>query len=200
MKTGMNRRGLLGTIGAFSLLASLAGCERASQRDTGDDAVGSVAEPDPAESPISIIREDIEAPVVEVELETLNATIGFPEGGEDLSAEAVSALEAALASPQMAGGGPITLRAHSDAGGSDAANLRASQARGEAVRDWLVEQGVSETRITLIAFGEQNPIEPNALPDGSPNEAGRAANRRVDLTIDLVTDPSENANGEEIAP
>ena len=32
-------------------------------------------------------------------------------------------------------------------------------------------------------MGEQNPIAPNALPDGSPNEAGRASNRRVEIDI-----------------
>ena len=63
--------------------------------------------------------------------------------------------------------------------------MRASMARAEAVRDWLVENGADAERITTIAFGEQNPIEPNALPDGSPNEEGRAANRRVELTIDV---------------
>lgn len=64
-----------------------------------------------------------------------------------------------------------------------AANLRASQRRAEVVRDWLVENGVAEDRIDVIAFGEQNPVSPNANPDGTPDEAGRAKNRRVDLTI-----------------
>ena len=69
----------------------------------------------------------------------------------------------------MAEGGEIILRGHSDSGGSDDGNLRASQARAEAVRDWLVDNGIDSERITVIAFGEQNPAAPNALPDGSPN-------------------------------
>ena len=72
---------------------------------------------------------------------------------------------------------------HSDSGGSDEVNIRASLERAEAVRDWMVANGVAEERITLVAFGEQNPAAPNALPDGSPNEEGRAANRRVEIVV-----------------
>ncbi len=59
------------------------------------------------------------------------------------------------------------------------------------------ERGIAETRIEVIALGEQNPIEPNALPDGAPNEAGRAANRRVELSV-LVpeNDPAAKPTGE----
>jgi OOP family OmpA-OmpF porin len=64
----------------------------------------------------------------------------------------------------------------------------ASLARAEAVRDWLVENGVAEDRIRTIAFGEQNPIAPNARPDGTPDEDGRAANRRVEIEV-LTREP-----------
>jgi len=85
----------------------------------------------------------------------------------------------------MLAGGPIIVGGHSDAAGSDAVNLRASTARAEAVAEWLVGMGVAQDRIIVIAFGEQNPVEPNAKPDGTPNEAGREANRRVDVTVAL---------------
>ena len=93
-----------------------------------------------------------------------------------------------MASPQVEQGGPIILRGHSDSGGNDEGNMRASRARAEAVRDWLVDSGVDEARISLIAFGEQNPVAPNARPDGSPDPVGRAANRRVEIEV-----RSENA-------
>ena len=96
---------------------------------------------------------------------------------------------------------PTCHSGHSDAGGSDQVNLRVSLERAEAVRDYLVGQGADEKRIRVIAFGSQNPVEPNALPDGSPNEAGRAANRRVEVTIELPapasTGPATPAPGEE---
>ena len=61
----------------------------------------------------------------------------------------------------------------------------------EAVRDWLVENGVEASRISVIAFGEQNPAAPNALPDGSPNEEGRLANRRVEIEVYTAEQPAE---------
>lgn len=154
------------------------------------------ASPTPAGSPVSILRPDVEQPPAALDLSPLATRISFAEGGADLSEEALAELATVRESPQVAAGGPITLRGHSDAGGNDAANIRASQARAEAVKEWLVEMGVEEERIAIIAFGEQNPIEPNALPDGTPNEAGRAANRRVDITVDLPSEDAEQAEAE----
>lgn len=156
------------------------------------------AEPEPVVTPtpdgetVSILRPDVEIERPVAPLEPLATTIDFAEGGSALDDDAVAALEQVRESEQFEEGGAITLRAHSDAGGSDEANMRASMARAEAVRDWLIENGADEERITIIAFGEQNPIEPNALPDGTPNEEGRAANRRVELSIDVSEDAAED--------
>ncbi|MCP5384157.1 MAG: OmpA family protein [Altererythrobacter sp.] len=121
----------------------------------------------------------------EAELEPLVQVISFAKSGSELGKPMQDKLAAMLASDQGKAGGRIVIRGHSDAGGSDQVNLRVSLERAEAVRDYLVGQGADEKRIRVIAFGSQNPVEPNALPDGSPNEAGRAANRRVEVTIEL---------------
>lgn len=172
----------------LTLIAALGACAQtdAPPEDTAPTA-NVAAEPTPeASETISILRTEIEQPdEPETELEPLELTIGFPAGGAALDTAAVAQVQAALASEQIARGGPIILRGHSDAGGNDAANLRASRARAETVRDWLVENGISADRIEVIAFGEQNPVEPNALPDGTPNEAGRAANRRVEIEVPM---------------
>ena len=105
----------------------------------------------------------------------------------------VADLEAIMETEQMAAGGAIVLRGHTDSVGDDEANLRVSERRAEMVRDWLLEQGVGEERITVIAIGEQRPIAPNAQLDGTPDEAGRAANRRVDVTIAV---PDEESAGD----
>ena len=150
-------------------------------------------EPEPTEEesaeavdtePVSILRPDIEE-AVEVPLEALEVTIGFPGGGAELDAAAVTKLEELLQTRQQREDVPIIVGGHSDAGGNDAVNQRVSQERADAVRDWLIGKGVRAERITTIAFGEQNPVEPNALPDGEPNEAGRAANRRVVVRLDV---------------
>ncbi len=149
-------------------------------------------EPDPAEAanPEAAPTQSIFNPDAGVEpnpalLRPLEASIGFPMGGNELDGEAQVELETILESPQFQAGGSIVLRGHSDSSGTDEANIRASQARANAVRDWLTDKGASRARITTIAFGEQNPVAPNALPDGLPDEDGRSRNRRVDVTVDV---------------
>lgn len=143
------------------------------------------AEPSASASPAaSIIRDDalpdqaaIALPVQPVEL-----TIPFPDGS-DISSVAERRLAGLMTEDALDEDWPVVLGGHTDSSGNDQANLRASRARAEAVAAWLVERGVDDDRIRVVAFGEQNPIAPNALPDGSPNEEGRRANRRVEIRI-----------------
>ena len=144
-------------------------------------------EPSPTAPPTqtSIIRPDVEIERIEPELEPFEGSVTFAEGGNALSDAAIADLEAIMETPQMAEGGAIVLRGHTDSVGDDDANMRVSERRAGLVRDWLVESGVAEDRITVIAIGEQRPIAPNGRRDGTPDEAGRAANRRVDVSIAL---------------
>lgn len=144
-------------------------------------------EPSPTAPPTqaSIIRPDVEVERIEPELEPFEGSVTFAESGGALSEAAIDDLEAIMETPQMAEGGAIVLRGHTDSVGDDDANMRVSERRAGLVRDWLVERGVAEDRITVIAIGEQRPIAPNGRRDGTPDEAGRAANRRVDVSIAL---------------
>lgn len=178
---------------ATTAVLALAGCDRREPPPP--------PEPTPEASPTqaSIIRPEIEVERPEPELKPLEASVTFAGAGGELSAAALEDLKTILESPQMAEGGAIVLRGHTDSTGDDEANLRVSGRRAEMVRDWLVEQGVAEERITVIALGEQRPIAPNAKLDGSPDEAGRAANRRVDVAIALPDAVADEAEEDEAA-
>ncbi|MGB7373415.1 OmpA family protein [Pontixanthobacter sp.] len=149
-----------------------------------------------APEPISIVRADadIDLPVPEAVLEPLELTVPFADGGDALSGDAREVLDRLISSEELAAGGVITLRGHTDAAGSDTANLRASQGRADAVADWLMEKGVAQSRIRTIAFGEQNPVKPNALPNGEPDEAARAANRRVEVMVSIPEDATAQSS------
>ena len=177
----MRQLALFSTAALFALSA----CgSREETRPTPEPTAEESAEAVDTE-PVSILRPDIEE-AVEVPLEALEVTIGFPDGGAELDPNALTALAELLETRQQRETAvPIIIGGHSDAGGNDAVNLRVSQERADVVRDWLIGKGVEEARITTIAFGEQNPIEPNALPNGEPDEAGRAANRRVVVRLDV---------------
>ncbi len=160
--------------------------------DNGADSSGGASEANTSPEPgptdtVSILRPELQGAPGDAAAELvgpLDVVIGFPQGGNQLDGDAIAALKKVLESDQVALGRPISLRAHGDSSGSFDANQKASEKRGLAVKKWLTDQGIDADRITIIAFGGQNPVKPNALPDGSPNEAGRAANRRVEIAIE----------------
>lgn len=165
-------------------LVALSGCEGEARRDAPEAEATAQTEPPTSPTPVSIIRPEVMAETVVVPpTPPLQATIPFGEGGFALSPDAERALADVLASDQLAEGWPIVLRGHTDSVGHDEANLRASRRRAETVAEWLIENGVSEDRIEIIALGEQRPVAPNARLDGTPDEAGRAKNRRVTVSI-----------------
>ena len=71
----------------------------------------------------------------------------------------------------------IEIGGHTDNVGSEELNLKLSQSRAEAVRDYMVLAGIDETRIRSKGYGESVPIEDNST------EEGRAANRRTEFEI-----------------
>lgn len=71
----------------------------------------------------------------------------------------------------------IRLEGHTDNVGSPAANLKLSQNRVDAVKKYLVKQGVSKSRVKTKAFGGTQPLRNEMTPES------RALNRRVEMRI-----------------
>jgi outer membrane protein OmpA-like peptidoglycan-associated protein len=78
----------------------------------------------------------------------------------------------------------IAIDGYTDSKGADVYNLRLSERRATAVKNWLVHKGgVDGKRIKTKGWGQANPVAPNTHPDGSDNPEGRQRNRRVELTV-----------------
>ncbi|MGB0884964.1 MAG: OmpA family protein [Chitinophagales bacterium] len=77
----------------------------------------------------------------------------------------------------------VELSAHTDAIGSDASNLKLSQARAQSCVDYLKKVGISDARLVAKGYGETIPVAPNKNEDGSDNEVGRAKNRRTEFKV-----------------
>jgi outer membrane protein OmpA-like peptidoglycan-associated protein len=71
----------------------------------------------------------------------------------------------------------IQLEGHTDSIGSDEYNQKLSEDRANAVREYLVGQGVPGTTVTAAGFGKGNPVASN------DNAAGRQKNRRVEMVV-----------------
>lgn len=75
----------------------------------------------------------------------------------------------------------IDIIGHTDSTGQDAYNQSLSQARADAVAQYLISRGVNPARLQAYGMGESRPIASN------DTEAGRQANRRVELLITPAT-------------
>jgi outer membrane protein OmpA-like peptidoglycan-associated protein len=71
----------------------------------------------------------------------------------------------------------LDIAGHTDDKGSDEYNLKLSQNRANAVKDYLVKKGVNAEKITAQGYGESKPIVPN------DNDSNRERNRRVEFKI-----------------
>lgn len=71
----------------------------------------------------------------------------------------------------------VQLQGHTDSQASAAYNRFLSERRAQAVRDKLLEYGITAERLTAVGFGESRPISLNQ------SNAGRYRNRRVEAHI-----------------
>jgi OOP family OmpA-OmpF porin len=77
------------------------------------------------------------------------------------------------ANPRMA----IEVGGHTDSVGDIGGNQRLSRRRADAVRQFLVGQGIDPKRLSATGYGEARPVDTNQT------DAGRANNRRVEFRI-----------------
>lgn len=71
----------------------------------------------------------------------------------------------------------IEIQGHTDAVGSEDYNLELGEERAEAVRRFLSKEGIPLHRMSVISYGESEPVADNKTREG------RAQNRRVVLVV-----------------
>ena len=69
----------------------------------------------------------------------------------------------------------VSVEGHTDSVGSDAYNQKLSERRAQAVRDYMVAEGISASRISTRGWGKSKPVASNDTAEG------RAENRRVEI-------------------
>jgi len=103
----------------------------------------------------------------------------------------VNALEMIRSHP----GRRILVAGHTDNVGNPQGNLKLSAARAEAVRDWLVDaSGMAPTQFAIQGYGDTRPVADN------DTEAGRAQNRRVEITLVPEARPGASSAALAVAP
>ena len=106
--------------------------------------------------------------------------IEFPRDRYQLTNKAKAAVDALLVVAKACSGLKIEVRAFTDNQGKKANNTRLSARRAEAVKDYLVAQGLSEDLLSAVGFGPDRPVASNRTA------AGRAQNRRIEFRVSRV--------------
>ncbi len=70
----------------------------------------------------------------------------------------------------------LRIEGHTDNTGPDELNRTLSQQRADAVRDYLIQQGINRTRLVAKGYGPDQPLTSNDTAEG------RSMNRRVEFT------------------
>ena len=108
---------------------------------------------------------------------SFDSGILFDFNKSNLSASAKNSLSQFAASLQNNPQTDVQIYGHTDNVGTRAANEKVSTQRAEEVRKYLVNSGVSNSRLTSQGLAYDYPVASN------DTEAGRAQNRRVEIYI-----------------
>lgn len=101
--------------------------------------------------------------------------VNFDFDKSTLRPEDIVIIDRDVASLDNWGNVNIEVAGHTDSRGSDEYNIKLSQRRAEAVRDYLIDKGIASGRLSARGYGESQPIASNATDEG------RFQNRRVEL-------------------
>ncbi|MBC7524184.1 MAG: OmpA family protein [Flavobacterium sp.] len=104
-------------------------------------------------------------------------TILFDSGKASFQKQTYPVLEAMVAILKEYPNSTFSLEGHTDSDGKDAANQTLSENRAGAVKDYLIANGISSSRLSSKGFGESMPI------DSNKTKAGKANNRRVEVKL-----------------
>jgi OOP family OmpA-OmpF porin len=132
------------------------------------------AEPPAGAPPVGAASAATEAR--EIEKVVLSGT-AFALGSSKLLPEATASLKAVAATMKSHPNLEVEIGGHTDSIGAQAKNQRLSERRANAVKAFLVAEGVEAARLTAVGYGESEPVDTNDTPEG------RAANRRVAFKV-----------------
>ncbi len=101
--------------------------------------------------------------------------IVFKTGSAKISEESADILEKAYNTLEQNPEIEVEIQGHTDNVGKSAYNKTLSQKRADAVKKFLVEKGINESRITTKGYGFDKPLVPNTTPEN------RQMNRRIEF-------------------
>ena len=155
-------------LGLLLSAVSLGGCKKAPPA-----APAPVVVPEAAPDPEPIM----EAPEPVQEIVKNFQRVYFDFDTASLGSEARSALSDNAALLQQHTAVKIEVQGHADERGTTEYNLALGQKRADSVKRFLSAQGVSASRLSVISYGEERPLE------GLSSETAWSKNRRAEFRV-----------------
>jgi outer membrane protein OmpA-like peptidoglycan-associated protein len=112
-------------------------------------------------------------------LEVAMRAVQFDSGKATFKSESYRVLNQVLDIMQRYPNYFISIEGHTDSSGGSALNQSLSEKRAKACRDYLVNKGISSSRLSYVGYGEAQPIADNST------ETGRKLNRRVEFNASI---------------
>lgn len=109
---------------------------------------------------------------------TLSSDVNFEVDSANLTPRAREVLDGLVSKWRKKKPKEISITGHTDSVADDDHNQKLSEDRAKAVRSYVAPK-VSGVSIEVEGKGEKEPVASETNEDGSPSEAGKAANRRV---------------------
>ncbi|MDC6387994.1 OmpA family protein [Maribacter sp. PR1] len=114
---------------------------------------------------------------VQKQLNEYARTILFDTGKSSIKAESTSVMVDIIQILNEYPTAKFTVEGHTDSVGSAKLNQSLSESRALSVKEFLVDKGIEEFRLSAVGYGEDKPIATNNT------RAGRAQNRRVEINL-----------------
>ncbi len=114
---------------------------------------------------------------VQKQLNDYARTILFDTGKSSIKAESTSVMVDIIQILNEYPTAKFTVEGHTDSVGSAKLNQSLSESRALSVKEFLVDKGIEEFRLSAVGYGEDKPIATNNT------RAGRAQNRRVEINL-----------------
>lgn len=136
-------------------------------------------EPVKIEAPVPVESPEQKDPLVDAGLFALEAkalnTVFFNYDSYQLSPESMASLKSNAEMLQADPVFKVTIEGHCDERGSDEYNMSLGELRAHAVKTYLASLGIEQERLTVISFGEEQPVVTGK------DETSWEKNRRVEF-------------------
>jgi peptidoglycan-associated lipoprotein len=123
------------------------------------------------------LDDERQAQIIEAKSNFLNQNILFDYDSAELTEQAKGLLREKAAWLQANPADTVTIEGHCDERGTTVYNLALGERRAKAARNYLVDLGVSGSRLSTVSYGEEKPLDP------APTEAAYRINRRAQFVI-----------------